>query len=483
MSYPLSLEQQPKQAQKQTQRLMMTPQMQQAIHLLQLPILELAQAVDQEIEQNPVLEYMEDEEGPAEEVREETPIEEKELTFEEHQLDVLKQLDEEFRDCTAGSDQFVPRRSAEEDKKKAFLESSIEERISLQDHLMSQAREAFSDSKELEAAEVIIGYLDENGFMPTPLNEIAASFSLSLEKLQKVLSVIKTFDPVGIASQDVQEMLLSQLRHQGKENSLAYRMVQDFFEHLLHNRLPHIQKEMKVSQSEIQKVIEKEIAPLNLHPGNSFSDVEAATLIPDVRLRSEGEEYVAEVNEDQLQPLRFNRKYLKLLDDPATTRETKDFIKTKLLSAKWLVRNLHQRGETLYKIAGFLCEKQRQFFEDPKGKLAPLTMQTVAEELGLHESTIARAVANKYIETPRGIFPFRHFFSSGYVDKEGQEVSSKTVCDLIQQLIGEEDKRKPLSDETLSKKIHSMGVTCARRTVAKYRSELNIGNTQQRRKY
>lgn len=481
MSYPISLDQKGKQEQKAIQRLMMTPQMQQAIHLLRMPVMELSQAIALEMEQNPVLEYIQENEGEeSEEVEEENP--EKECEFEDKNLDKLLKLDEEYQDFFNESGSFLSRRSAEEEKYKTYLENSIQDHPSLLDHLMGQAREVFSAQEDLAIAEILIGYLDEQGFLKTSLEEISTCFSLKLPRVREVLGVIKGFDPIGVASKNVQEVLLKQLEMQGKSSSLAYKIIDNYFDDLLHNRLPQIQKALKVSAQKIHEVIQSEISKLELHPGSSFSHGDAQTLIPDATLRQEGDSLLTDVNEEFV-PIRVNRKYLKMLEDPAVSTESKEFIKSKILSGKWLMRNVHQRGETISKIASYLAKKQKDFLLGNSAGLVPLTMREVASELELHESTIARAVADKYIETPRGIFPFRFFFSNAYISEKGEDVSSKTVRNLVSQIIEEEDKKKPLSDEAISKQVQEKGITCARRTVTKYRKELKFGTAQQRRRF
>lgn len=458
----------------------MTPEMQQAIYLLQLPLMELTSAIEQEVEGNPVLEYLQEEEGEEREEEELPP--EKEMVFDEKQFEILRRLDEEFSEAL--SEGGVSRkRTREEDRYQAFVESNIEEPVSLSFHLMIQAREAFTDKEDLEIAEILIGHLDEQGFLKANLQEIATLFSKKIERIRKVLKVLKTFDPVGVGSENVKEVLLIQLLEKGKKDSLPYQIIDRHYNALIHNRLPEIAKKCKTSLEKLREVIQEEISPLELHPAAPFSTSSAPTLIPDVRLTLEGEKFVAEVNEDPLRPLKLNRKYLRMIDDPEVPKETKEFIKGKILSAKWLMRNVHERGSTLVKIANFLGEHQRRFFESPEGTLNPLILRQVAEEIGLHESTVARAISGKYLESPRGIFPFRYFFSGSYTDEKGHDLSSKTVRDLVEEIIHGEDKKKPLSDEAISKKIQEKGVVCARRTVTKYRGELNIGNTQERRKF
>lgn len=482
MTYPLILDQKQKAKQKQTQHLMMSPKMQQAIHFLQLPIMELIQAIEQEVEKNPILEFEEPVDNlPQEDIIKELP--EKEMNFDEHQFDLLKQLDEEFHDHLAESGPYMPKISTEDAKLRTYLESNILAEPSLHDHLMGEAREAFEKEEDLEIAEILIGYIDVEGFIKTPLTEIASSFSKNVADVERVLHKIHTFDPIGIGSRNIQEALLAQLRSQNKTDTMAYHIVELHFDDLLHNRLPLIQKKLKLSYKKLHEIIHSELSRLDFHPLTAFNPVKAPTLIPDVRLKGEEGIFIVEVNDDNMRPLRINRKYLKLLDDETIPMETKVFIKEKALVAKWLIRNIFQRGETLTKIANFIGNYQKDFFASPDGALLPLIIKVVAGELGLHESTIARAIAGKYIDTPRGIFPLRYFFSKAYTDSDGKDVSSKTICQLIVELVTKENKHKPLSDEALSKEIHKTGISCARRTIAKYRAQLNIGNTQQRRHY
>jgi RNA polymerase sigma-54 factor len=359
----------------------------------------------------------------------------------------------------------------------------IQEKPSLFEHLMTQARERFNDPQELKIAEIIFGHLDPDGLLSTPLGEIAAFFSLDLAQIEKVYQIIQSFEPEGIGGRNIQEVLLTQLRLKGLQDSLAYKIIEQHYDDLLHNRLPVLQKAFKVSMAEVRKSIQEDIARLNLHPGMAYTQEEAQALVPDVRLRQEGEALFIEVNEERLLPLRLNRKYLKMLDDPSLSSETKEFIRSKVLSARWLMKNVHQRNDTLHRIAESIIQHQKAFLLASEGKLKPWVMKDLAEELGVHESTIARAVANKYIDTPKGILPFRYFFSNAYVDIKGNSCSSKTVRDLVKEIISREDAHHPVSDETISRRLRNLGIPCARRTVAKYRAFLGIGNTQQRRVY
>lgn len=482
LDYSMHLDQKLKTKQKQTQHLMMSPKMQQAIQFLQLPLMELSLAIDQEIEKNPILEYETEEQEDAVEEKPEPELPEKEIDFDEHQFELLRHLDEEFRDHLAESGPYNPKPNSDDIKLRTYLESNLLSEPSLYDHLMAEAREAFSEPEDLVIAEILIGYIDEHGFIKTPLTEIAECFSKKEKDVERVHAVFQTFDPIGIGSKNVQEALLAQLANQNKSGTTAYKLVESHFDDLIHNRLPILQKKLKISFEALHEVIE-ELKKLEFHPLASFSHTNAPTLIPDIRLTANGEGFSVEINDFNMKPLRINRKYLRLLDDETVPAETKAFIKEKLISAKWLMKNITARGETLTRIANFIGQYQKEFFSSPDGTLTPLIMKSVANELELHESTIARAVSNKFIDTPRGIFPFRHFFSKAYTDSDGHDVSSKTISERIVELIKHEDKHKPLSDELISAAIQKEGITCARRTVAKYRTQLKLGNAQQRRHY
>lgn len=488
MSYSLSMTPALKQAPslKHVQRLMMSPQMQQALQLLQAPVMELSTLIEKEMEQNPVLEMMQEEQDPENQENDSQVNEteavgpEKELTFNEHDLEVLLQLDEEYRD----SFRTVVNRgqqTLDEEKLQAFLENSITAKPTLFEHLMTQAAEVFED-EELKIAEAVIGNLDEKGFLSGSLQEIAQLNQWKEEVLISVLKTIQTFDPAGVGAANLQEALLLQLIRLGQENTLAYRILKDHYQDLLHNRLPDIQKKLKCPLPEINNTIEKWIAKLDLHPGAQFSKESVQLIFPDLIVEQEGDKLKIVMHEDSIPNLRINRKYLRMLKDQELNPETKEFIQQKILSAKWLMRNVFERNSTLEKIVQAITEKQREFFVDPEGKLIPMTMKEMAEELDLHESTIARAVANKYLHSERGLFPIRHFFTNALACGQGK-ISTQTVRDVLLQLIKNENKRKPLSDEALAKEIKKSGIDCARRTVAKYRSQLNIGNAHQRKEH
>lgn len=496
MSYRIALNQQGKQTQslKQMQRLLMSPQMQQALKLLQVPILELAQMVEVEMEKNPILEYSEDHDSDNQgltdlEAAETEAVTEKdvdpgqEVTFDDSNFEALRQLDDEFREYLSEAGSIHSKRTSEEDKLKSFLESSIHSKKSLFEHLTDQAKGVFDNNEDIIAAEVIIGSIDSKGFFSTPLSEIALLNNIPEKKLEDVLATIQTFDPPGIAAPTLRDSLLIQLKLLNKQNTLAYQVIENYFEDLLHNRMVHIAKKLNVTPKEVSDAIAKEILHLSFNPGTTFSDELVQQITPDVIIDQDEDKLFIVINNEYIPNIKINYKYVRMCQDPNLSDETRDFIKQKVVSAKWLMKNIYQRNSTLERIATLISEEQSDFFLKPTGELNPMTMKYVAQALDLHESTIARAVANKYLSCDRGTFPLRHFFTNAYISEKGEDISSETVRNQLENLISQEDKKRPLSDSLLSKLLKEKGIDCARRTVAKYRSELHIGNTQQRREY
>lgn len=491
MSYSMSLNTGQKQSMKQAQRLIMSPQMQQAISLLQMPVMEMSTMIDAELEQNPVLEYIEstgtkDVEHLADDLTggaEPDQAIDKEVTIDDRDFDIMRRLDEDYRDHFAESGGYAMKRTVEEDKLKSFLESSVTTEVSRFEFLIDQSKEHFDTEQELAIAEAILGNLDDSGFLDGTVEEIALLGGFDVDAVQCVLEEVHDFDPPGIAARDLRESLLIQLTRKGRRSSLAYKVVEQHFEDMLHNRVPQMKKSLGCSAADVQQAIEQDVACLDLHPGKGYVRQVVQHIAADVTLTEENGELVVEVIDEGMPSLRLNQRYLRMLDDDQLPLETKEYIKNKITSGKWLLRNIHQRNDTIYRITESLAKRQKAFFMSPEGKLVPLTMKAVAEELELHESTIARAVANKYVDCGRGLLPLRSFFTNAYVDEEGKDISSTTVKDALAEIIAAEDKSKPLSDEALSKQLKEKGISCARRTVAKYRTQFGIGNASQRRDY
>lgn len=469
---------------KQAQRLMMLPQMQQAIQMLQAPVMELSQLVELEIQQNPILEYAETEAHLDEEWERDTSDDHvPEVTFSDEDFAVFQRLDEDYRDHFAQNADFTERHSEEEEKRRNYAESLVPSVPTLYEYLMVQARETFENPEQIRLAELLCGSLDETGLLTTPLEEITALHGAERMILEEVLATIQTFDPPGVGARDLREALKIQLTRQGKTHTLAYQIVDTHFEDLLHKRIVNIARGLHCTNAEVSHAIETDIATLDLHPGTDFSRSLPQAIVPDATVKLEGEQLIVEINDDPMPPFKINAGYLRMLGDDTLPEETRNFIRNKLASVKWLQRSVQQRNDTIFRVTTSLAKRQRDFFVQPDGQLVPLTMKALADELDVHESTIARTVSNKYIDSPRGLLPLRSFFTNGYVNTKGQELSSSTVREVLQQIIAGEDKMRPLSDEAISTLIRKKGIQCARRTVAKYRGELNIGNAQQRREY
>ncbi len=489
--HPPFLKQSSKQTQniKQFQHLMISQDMQQALHILQCPIMELQPLIELELEQNPILEYENEEEIGLEDEKEEEPIlSEVDLNFNEKDFKIMEQLDEEFEDHFKASGTEEKRKTLEDEKLKSYLDSLILQKTTLFTHLMVQVREITDSALELEMAEVIIGHLDRDGFLKTSLTEIASFFDFEEKSLQPILDKIKTLDPIGIGASSLKESFLIQLKRLGKENSIAFQIIDHYYDELLHHRIPLIKKGLKLTTEAISKAIAEDISKLQMHPGNGFTNDITHYIVPDIIIKEDtntegGNDFTIFVNEDPLPPLKLNSRYIKLLQDETLAAETKEFINQKIASAKWLLKNLTKRNETLVKIAHALVKRQKAYLSSPDGLLVPMTMMEIADEIELHESTVARAVSDKYIQTPRGLKSLRSFFTTSYVAVDGSCMSSDTVKNKVFEVIQNEDKKKPLSDLAISKMLEKKGIACARRTIAKYRYQLNLGNTQQRKSF
>ncbi|MGE5195963.1 MAG: RNA polymerase factor sigma-54 [Anaerolineae bacterium] len=456
--------------QQQTQRLSLSMEMQQALQVLQMPVIELVEWLKLQIEQNPLLEYIFDEDSSLEQ---NFSSEQEELNFEKSGFDVLQELDESFGkglfDDARTSADYVSRQG----------ETIFPYQTSLFEHLMNQARHSLQNEKEIALAEMIIGNLDERGFLSLPLQELSAD----IVKLQDVLKKVQTFDPPGIAAKNIKESLMIQLRLKGKECSLAYRLIDEHFDDLLRNRLPLIRQRLKCSNSLLRSVIAEDIAILDLHPGHRFIKEPVLAITPDFKIDYDEAGWHVEVNEESLPRFRLKQDVSKAFFDPSLKSDQKAFIYQYLSSGKWLMHITQQRAKTLHALADIFIKKQKSFLSGETKCVAPMTMQEVAEELCCHESTVARAVSHKYLSCPQGVFPLRDFFRASIKTDTGDFISNESAKSLLLELVKQESKGMPLSDALLSDGMRKRGVPCARRTVAKYRKLLKIPSATQRRKW
>ncbi len=461
------------QVQKPIITIMMSPQMQQAIRLLQLPILELSQKIEEELLQNPVLE---EEELAAPEVEEpaEAPAETQgeEVSFDE-EFNTLAKLDDEWRDFFRQTAPYT-KRSDDEDERRAFLESSITRSDTLEESLTHQMTLSVASEPERKLGLFIIGHIDENGFLTADVDDLSRLSGHSPEEVERVLKIVQTFEPSGIGARNLQESLLIQLRNLGKENSLAYRIVEKHFSELAKKKFPRIGRDLSVTVEEVQAAVE-EIARLTRRPGRLVGPEHTHYIVPDITLRKDDGDFEIVVNDDRIPHLRISDFYRKMMGDDNLSPKVKEYIKERIHSGRWLIKNIYQRQQTLHNIAKEIIGVQKKFLTGSGSRgLRPLTMHQVAEVVGLHESTVSRAIANKYIETPRGLFPLKYFFTTAIETDDGGEVSSRQVKHLVKELVDKEDPRKPFSDEALVKLVNARGMKIARRTVAKYRKELGI---------
>jgi len=469
------------QLQRPEQRMVLTPQMQQAIHLLQLPLLELNTIIQQEMIRNPLLEEIDLRTEPTPEGEEtDSPPDNGDLSFQE-EFDRLAELDEGWKEYFRQSASYFRSAGPDEEKKK-FLEDSITRGESLSEHLLSQLRFTILPPEDKKIGEIIIGDIDENGYLIVPIEEIAGQAGVERENAEAVLSVIQTFHPLGVGARDLKECLLIQIDSMEESNPLEKKIIEEHLEDLGKNKYPQIARALKTDIDKVQKAAEL-IGSLDPKPGRMFSPGDTLYITPDIRLEKVDDEYHIIFNSDYVPRLRINNKYRQLMNRGDTKPETKDYIREKVRAGLWLVKNIHLRQETLYKITREIIKRQRQFLDHGLSHLRPLKMSEVARIIGIHESTVSRAVANKYIQTPRGTFQLKYFFTTAIPTPAGHDLSSRNVKQVIARMIKEENRRRPLSDQEIVEILAKRGIKLARRTVAKYRNSLKIPSSHLRRKY
>jgi RNA polymerase sigma-54 factor len=455
---------------KLSQRLILTPSLQQAIKLLPLTTLELAEVLDQEVMENPLLE-----EVPVQETMSTEEIAQQEAAEkQEKPEDRLKEIDVEkfFEDYF--DDGYERRGRPAEVPEMPPIENTLTESPDLYDHLLWQLRMTVSDELTMEIGDAIIQNLDEDGLLRISLEDVANLGPYPVEEVERALAVVQSLDPAGVASRSLTECLQIQLRVLGLEGSPADVMVRDHMKQLQSHQYGEISRQMALTAEEVAHHLEI-IRGLDPRPGNRYSPDRSAYILPDVFVVKEGEEYKIVLNDDGLPKLRISPTYRRMLDDRgAGSEETRAYVKDKLRSALWLLKSVDQRQRTIYKVSESIVRHQRAFLDHGISHLRPLVLRDVASDIGMHESTVSRVVANKYMHTPRGVFELRFFFHSGITSTMGEAVSSVTIKQRIRKMIEEEDAQRPLSDSRIADLLGAEGLPLARRTVAKYREELRI---------
>ena len=460
----------------------LSPQLQQSLLILQTPLLELRNLVQQEMETNPVLEELPEDSGADERSEAEASADE---NFKD-EFEKLASLDEEWRDYMAqsASSNFDGRRGSKEaDDKRQFLFDSIPVQETLQQNLIAQLNQTVLSADDRKTAELIVGNIDDDGFLQSTTEEMALNSGIPQDEFERVLGLIQTFYPAGVGARDLRECLLIQLRRQGKEQSLEYRIVSEHMDDLGRHRFLEIARRMAISVEDVQKTADN-IARLNPRPGQVFAAAPQNYVLPDVIVEKVDGEYQVAFNNEQIPHLRISNLYKDIIGSgDAQSRDTKDYIRDKIRSGKFLIRSIHQRQQTIMNIAQQIVSRQRDFLEHGPSHLKPMTMAEVAEVVGVHETTVSRAVSGKYMATPQGVFEMKYFFTGGYQTATGESLSNISVKQAILDLVKHESGSAPLSDHEIVEILSERGIPIARRTVAKYRSELNILPSHMRRKY
>jgi RNA polymerase sigma-54 factor len=460
----------------------LSPQLQQSLLILQTPLLELRNLVQQEMETNPVLEELPEDSGADERSEAEASADE---NFKD-EFEKLASLDEEWRDYMAqsASSNFDGRRGSKEaDEKRQFLFDSIPVQETLQQNLIAQLNQTVLSADDRKTAELIIGNIDDDGFLQSTTEEMAMNSGIPQEEFERGLGSIQTFYPAGVGARDLRECLLIQLRRQSKEQSLEHRIVSEHMDDLARHRFLEIARRMAISVEDVQKAANN-IARLNPRPGQVFAAAPQNYVLPDVIVEKVDGEYQISFNNEQIPHLRISNLYKDIIaSGDAQSSDTKDYIRDKIRSGKFLIRSIHQRQQTIMNIAQQIVSRQRDFLEHGPSHLKPMTMAEVAEVVGVHETTVSRAVSGKYMATPQGVFDMKYFFTGGYQTATGESLSNISVKQTILDLVKHESGSAPLSDHEIVEILSERGIPIARRTVAKYRSELNILPSHMRRKY
>lgn len=450
---------------KQAQKLIMTPELRQAIELLQFTSLELDEYLENQIEKNPLLEM-------------------EEIKKDDDNDDNVEEVEEDidWEEVIENYDDISYKPQNEKDQKEYTYENFISYSPSLKEHLLIQIKLVFFDDKDIEIGEVLIDYIDENGYFNGDLDEIGEELNVETEVLENILQKIQTLDPIGVGSRDLKECLMIQLKEKNVLEPIIYEIIENHLEDIATNRLQKISKELGIGLKEVQEYCDL-IKTLEPKPGRGYSgeEREVKYIVPDVILREIDGEYIILLNDITAPRLNINSYYKELITKSSDSNTT-DYLKEKLNSALWIIKSIEQRRMTIYNVVNSILKHQKEFLEEGEKALKPLTLKDVAVDIDVHESTVSRAINGKYIQTPQGLFELKYFFTSGVSSKKG-DLSSTSIKSIINDLIENEDPTKPLSDQKITDILKEKGISISRRTVAKYRDELNIPSSTLRRRY
>ena len=468
---------------KLTQQLIMTPQLQMAIKLLQLSRLELMDAIRQEMEENPTLEEFQEasaKEQATPESNDQAAVGEKtkEVTIDEKlnsDIDWSNYIDEYN---APGRVRFET-----EDREAPQYEAFISHKETLSDHLLWQLLMASPTPEEKRIGSLIIGNVDKDGYLLSSLDELAQMAGVEADDIDEVLFLLQSFDPIGVCARDLTECLLLQARQLGLKNSLVTQIISNHINHLENKNYKAICRALKVSLDEVIAAVNV-ITNLEPKPGRKFSDEQPQYITPDIYVYKTEDDYAIVINDDGLPKLRVNPFYKQAItQNKDVSGNARDYIQDKLRSAAWLIRSIHQRQKTIYKVMESILKYQREFFDKGITHLKPMVLRDVAEDIGMHESTISRVTTNKYAYTPQGIFELKYFFNSSIKRVYGEAIASASVQAKIRRLIESEDVRKPHSDSKMAELLKAQNIDIARRTVAKYREMMGVLPSNKRKQF
>jgi len=461
--------------QSQRQSMVLTQKMQQALHILQLSTLELEQHVQQELEENPFLEQLQQKEELPDRQPENKNTDDNTTFDEAFDLDGYSRALKEGKDLSRNTDLF---------ERQDFYQNNITQDESLRAHLLSQLRIMVNDETDYAIGErIIIGDIDEKGYFTGDCEEIAAELEVDTVRVDAVLRVIQGMEPTGVGASDVVECLLLQIDAEYPTDNELRELVEHHFEELKHRHVPQIAKAMGITTERVEE-LRKQLATLNPWPGHEYSGGTPQYVAPEVVVERHNDDFLVRLATERLPELRVNDDYRKQLKDQAMSKDDRKFVRGKMESARWLQRNIEQRQNTILRVSQAIVDYQREFLEKGIEHIRPLTLQMIADQVGVHESTVARTTRGKYIQTPQGLFELKYFFSTGLKSDEGEDQSSRSVKAHIQKIVDAEDKKKPLSDQKIANLLKEKeGINIARRTVSKYREALNIPSTTKRKQY
>ena len=442
---------------EQTQKLIMTPELRQAIQILQLSGVELADYVDKMITEKPMIEIQEEEKKYSRE------------TDWEYYIKSNREERESLQDA--------------ETKEDLPFENYIVKEVGLHEHLYNQLSFLELDKLMQRIAYYLIGNIDNCGYLTVTRSQAAADLEVPEEMVKEAQGIVQGFDPPGVGASDLSECLTLQLERKGIDDKQLFELIKNHLELLGTGKIARVAQIMDISAARVQEMTDL-LKTLNPKPGAAFDNAQIRYIVPDITVERVGEDYAIYINDGYIPRLSINKTYSSILGKKGhVDEETRNFVETKLNQALWLIRSIEQRRMTIYRVAEAMVQSQRKFFDQGIKYLRPLTLKQIAARINVHESTVSRATDNKYMQTPHGIFPLKFFFSSGLSTESGEAASSESVKILLQDIIKSEDPQKPYSDQKISDVLQKKGVHVARRTIAKYREELGIPNTGARKRY